>query len=85
MEALSPFKLTPLVAAIAAVLYPTQPAIAQDADELVLEEVFVTATHRVLSLQVVPQSITAFTTVDIERNNLQSLEDLVRALPASAW
>ena len=82
MDALSPFKLTPLVAAIAAVLYPSQAAIAQDTEELVLEEVLVTATHRVLSLQVVPQSITAFTTVDIERNNLQSLEDLVRALPS---
>jgi len=75
-------KLSPLVAAITAVLYPTQPALAQDAEESALEEVIVTATHRELSLQEVPQSITAFTTMDIERNNLQNLEDLVRAIPS---
>ncbi|MFV1998585.1 MAG: TonB-dependent receptor, partial [Acidiferrobacterales bacterium] len=75
-------KLSPLVAAITAVLYPSQPALAQDAEESALEEVIVTATHRELSLQEVPQSITAFTTMDIERNNLQNLEDLVRALPS---
>ncbi len=82
MDRASLYKLTPLVAAIAAVLYPSQPARAQDAGESALEEVIVTATHRELSLQVVPQSITAFTTMDIERNNLQNLEDLVRALPS---
>jgi len=73
--------LTPLAAAIAAVLYPTQPALAQD-DDLVLEEVLVTATLRETTLQVVPQSISAFTSMDIERHNLQSLEDVVRALPS---
>jgi len=79
----SPFKLTPLAAAIAAVLYPIQPAIAQETPEdLVLEEVYVTATLRQTTLQVVPQSISAFTSVDIERHNLQNLEDVVRALPS---
>ncbi len=82
MDRASLYKLSPLVAAIAAVLYPSQPARAQDAEASALEEVIVTATHRELSLQVVPQSITAFTTMDIERNNLQNLEDLVRALPS---
>jgi outer membrane receptor protein involved in Fe transport len=75
-------RLTPLAAAIAAVLYPVQPALAQEYNDPVLEEVIVTAMLRETSLQVVPQSITAFTSEDILRNNLQSLDDLVNALPS---
>jgi iron complex outermembrane receptor protein len=75
-------RYTPLAAAIAAVLYPVQPALAQDAADNVLEEVIVTATLRSTSLQVVPQSIQAFTAVDIEKNNLQNLDDLAKALPS---
>jgi outer membrane receptor protein involved in Fe transport len=73
---------TPLAAAIAAILYPIQPALAQEYDDPVLEEVLVTATLRETNLQVVPQSITAFSGADIERNNLQTLEDIVAALPS---
>jgi outer membrane receptor protein involved in Fe transport len=61
---------TPLAASIASVLYPVTYANAQDAeaDEAnVLEEVIVTATLREVGIQDVPQSIQAFTTVDIER------------------
>jgi outer membrane receptor protein involved in Fe transport len=77
-------RLTPLAAAIAAVLYPVHPAFAQDrdADNPVLEEVIVTATMREANIQTVPQSITAFSTVEIQRANLQTLEDAVRALPS---
>jgi iron complex outermembrane receptor protein len=75
-------RLTPLAAAIAAVLYPIQPALAQDDNDLVLEEVIVTATLREVNIQSVPQSIMAFTTTEIQRANLQSLDDLVRALPS---
>jgi len=74
-------RLTPLAAAITAVLYPIQPALAQD-ENPELEEVIVTATFRETSLQVVPQSITAFTAADIEKNNLQTLDDIVAALPS---
>lgn len=77
-----PYRLTPLAAAVAATLYPVQYALAQDIDETVLEEVIVTATLRATSLQVVPQSITAFTGADIQRNNLQTLADMVGALPS---
>lgn len=78
---------TPLAAAIAAILYPIQPALAQEQDQeqetdRVLEEVIVTATLREMSLQDVPQSITAFTTMDIERNNFQTMDDIVKALPS---
>jgi iron complex outermembrane receptor protein len=78
-------RLTPLAAAIAAVLYPIQPALAQDQgakENIVLEEVLVTATMREANLQSVPQSIMAFTTVDIQKANMQNLDDLVRALPS---
>ena len=75
-------KLSPIAAAIAASLYPVQYALAQEYDDPVLEEVLVTATLREVSLQVVPQSITAFTGADIQRNNLQTLEDMVGALPS---
>ena len=76
--------MTPLAAAIAAVLYPIQPALAQDQDEdnPVLEEVIVTATLREVNIQSVPQSIMAFTSQEIQRANLQTLDDLVRALPS---
>ena len=80
-------RVSPLAAAIAAVLYPIQPALAQDQDETseasgVLEEVLVTATFRETNLHTVPQSIMAFTSVEIQTANLQNLDDLVRALPS---
>jgi outer membrane receptor protein involved in Fe transport len=75
-------RITPLAAAITAVLYPVQAAIAQEYEDPVLEEVIVTATLRETNLQVVPQSITAFSNADIVRNNLQTLEDIVSALPS---
>jgi len=78
-------RITPLAAAIAAVLYPMQPALAQDQeyeDSPMLEEVLVTATMREVNLQRVPQAITAFTAVDIQRANFQNLDDVVKALPS---
>lgn len=75
---------TPLAASIASVLYPVINANAQDEEgsEGVLEEVIVTATLRAVSIQDVPQSIQAFTTVDIERNNFQSFTDIANAIPS---
>jgi len=76
---------TPLAASIASVLYPGTSAIAQDeqvVDETVLEEVIVTATLREVNMQDVPQSIQAFSTVDIERNNFQSFNDIANAIPS---
>ena len=83
MNSQSTFKLAPLTLAIAAALYPVQVVMAQEEkDDLVLEEVLVTATMRETSLQVVPQSITAFTSEEIKSRNLQTLDDLVAALPS---
>ena len=79
-----PYQLTPLTAAIATVLYPAHAVVAQEAENPVLEEVLVTATMRETSLQVVPQSIMAFTGEELMRSNIQSLDDLVNALPSLA-
>ena len=76
-------RTTPLAAAIVAALYPATGALAQRADEgSRLEEIIVTATRRELNLQTVSQSITAFTTDDIEKQAFQSTQDIVNALPS---
>jgi outer membrane receptor protein involved in Fe transport len=73
---------TPLALAIIAVLYPTANALAQQAEVRRLDEVVVTATRREINVQNVPQSITAFSTDDIEQQAFQSLADVVNALPS---
>ncbi len=78
------YKMTGLAGAVMGALYPAGPAFAQDESELdkYIEEVIVTATKREVNLQDVPQSITAFTTVDIEKNAFKDMTDYVRALPS---
>ena len=76
------FAMTPLAAAVVAALLPTAPALAQDDDPRELDEIIVTATKRALNLQDVGQSITAFSTADIEKMGIKSMEDYVRALPS---
>jgi outer membrane receptor protein involved in Fe transport len=74
-----------LAGAILAALYPASYVAAQEAAAErtgALEEVLVTATKRSISLQDVPQSITAFTTVDIQKNAFKNMADYVRALPS---
>jgi outer membrane receptor protein involved in Fe transport len=77
-------RMTPLAAAIFAVLYPATGALAQRAasDGARLEEVVVTATRREQNLQDVAQSVTAISTEDIEKQAFQSLDDVVGALPS---
>ncbi len=76
------FVATPLSAAIVAALSPAAPVLAQDDDAGGIEEIVVTATKRALNLQDVGQSITAFSTKDIEKMGIKSMEDYVRALPS---
>ncbi len=78
---------SPLALAVAAALYPAAAAFAQAAkaddsrsDEL--QEIVVTATRRELNLQDVAQSITAFSSTDIQKYAIQDLEDVVGALPS---
>jgi iron complex outermembrane recepter protein len=76
--------MTPLTAAIFAVLYPASMTMAQQAgsDALRLEEIVVTATRRDVNLQNVGQSVTAFSTADIEQQAFQGVADVVAALPS---
>lgn len=76
--------MTPLTAAIFAVLYPASMTMAQQAGpgELRLEEIVVTATRRDANLQNVGQSITAFSTADIEKQAFQGVADVIAALPS---
>ena len=76
------FVLTPLAAAVMTALSPVTPALAQDDADRSLDEIIVTATKRELNLQDVPQSIVAFSTEDIEKMGIKSMEDYVRALPS---
>src|SRR5262245_45963351 len=76
-------RTTPLATAIVAALHPGSAALAQRADESGrLEEIVVTATRRELNLQTVSQSITAFSTDDIEKQAFQNTQDIVNALPS---
>ena len=77
------YRLTPLAAAMVGALNPVSAAIAQESDESgQLEEIVVTATRRAANLQDVAQSITAFTTADIERQAFQNMEDYMKSLPS---
>ena len=55
---------------------------AQDSDDenKGLEEVIVTGTKRAMSIQDVSQSITAFTTADIEKQGLLNMEDYAKSI-----
>jgi len=77
-------RMTPLAAAVFAVLYPAAAALAQQApaDATKLEQVVVTATRRNENLQDVAQSITAISTEDIEKQAFQNLPDVIGALPS---
>ena len=79
-------RITPLAAAIFAVLYPASAALAQEtappASGTRLESVTVTATRRDEKLQDVGQSITAISTEAIEKHALQNLSDAIGALPS---
>src|SRR5215218_5487267 len=76
--------VSPLTAAILAVLYPASLTLAQGANPSAtrLEEIVVTATRRDLNLQNVAQSVTAFSTADIEKYAMQGAADVVAALPS---
>ncbi|MCH7822135.1 MAG: TonB-dependent receptor [Proteobacteria bacterium] len=76
------FVLTPLAAAMVVAMSPGAPALAQDNEAGGLEEIIVTATKRELNLQDVGQAIIAFSTADIEKMGIKSMEDYIAALPS---
>ncbi len=71
------FQLTTLSAAIASALVSTYTC----AQEVLLEEVVVTATRRSESLQDIPINITALSSALIERDRLTNLSDVARVVP----
>ena len=76
--------LSPLTAAILAVLYPVSATLAQGTapESAQLEEIIVSATRRDLNLQNVAQSVAAFSTADIEKLAMQGTADVISALPS---
>ena len=77
------FAMTPLAAAVVAAMNPGSAAQAQDNDEYGgIDEIIVTATKRSLNIQDVPQSITAFSTAEIERRGLLDMADIAHNLPS---
>jgi iron complex outermembrane receptor protein len=74
--------VTPLAAAVFAALYPALISAQERSQSGRLEEIVVTATRRELDLQNVAQSVTAFSTADIEKQAFQSVEDVIGALPS---
>lgn len=88
METYNRKLLTPLAGAIAAALYPGASAVAQDAQddqeasELALEEVIVTATKREVSIQDIPMSIQAITQETLAAMGAKTMEDYARFVPS---
>ncbi len=78
------FKLSPVAASVVAALSPAGAAVAQDNDERagVLDEIIVTATKRSMNIQDLAQSIAALTNEDIERQGLNTMEDIIKAIPS---
>jgi outer membrane receptor protein involved in Fe transport len=76
--------MSPLTAAILAVLYPGALTLAQgaSAESGQLEEIVVTATRREANLQTVAQSVTAYSTADIEQQAFRGTPDIIAALPS---
>ena len=75
---------TTLGAAVAAAVGAT-PALAQQEHAIGIEEITVTATKRAESMQDIPMTIQAFSSEDITRQNLFSLEDYTRFVPSMSY
>ena len=74
--------MTPLAAAVVAALSPTEAVFAQEDDDFGIEEIIVTATKRSTSIQDVAQSISAFSTMEIERRGILDMADIATNLPS---
>jgi outer membrane receptor protein involved in Fe transport len=76
------YSLTPLAAAVVAALSPTEAVVAQEEDDSAIEVIIVTATKRQESIQDVPQAISAFSTLEIERRGILDMADVATNLPS---
>ena len=75
------YVLTPLAAAVVGALSPISGTVAQESD-LRIDEIIVSATKREMSLQDVPQSIQAISNSEIQKQALNSMEDIAKAVPS---
>ena len=74
---------TPVAGAIAAILYPSLQAVAQDdTDSLALDEIIVTATKRAMSVQDIPFTIQALTADTLKAIGAKNMEDYARFIPS---
>ena len=80
--AINQYTMTPLAVAVVGVLNPASAVLAQDTEDLGIEEIVVTATKRSISIQEVAQSITAFSTAEIARRGIQDMADVAINLPS---
>ena len=80
--AIKHFAMTPLAVAVVGALNPGSPALAQETENLGIEEIVVTATKRSVSIQDVAQSITAFSTAEISRRGILDMADVAINLPS---
>jgi outer membrane receptor protein involved in Fe transport len=77
------YKLTPAAAAVVSALQPAGTALAQENnDDMVIDEIMVTATKRAMNIQDLAQSITALTEEDISRQGISSMEDIIKSIPS---
>ena len=84
MESQVKFALTPVAGAIAAALYPSLQAVAQDDvdNEGFLDEIIVTSTKRSMNVQDIPATIQAFTAETLKEMGAKSMEDYSRFIPS---
>ncbi|MCP4048310.1 MAG: hypothetical protein GY732_20220, partial [Gammaproteobacteria bacterium] len=72
-----PLEVAILGALTASVAMAQESEAVMERENMMLEEVIVTATKREVSMQEVPQSILAFSTADIERRGMNDMYDVV--------
>jgi len=74
---------TPVAGAIAAALYPSLQAVAQDdTNSVALDEIIVTATKRSMSVQDIPFTIQALTSDTLKAMGAKNMEDYARFIPS---
>jgi outer membrane receptor protein involved in Fe transport len=80
MSSINKFQLLPLTAAVTSAFTATPQAVAQE--ELMLEEIIVTARKRTESVQDIPASIQAISGADIKAMGANGMEDFTRFMPS---
>lgn len=75
------YTVSPVAAAVAAALSPGI-SVAQDSDNVALDEIIVTATKRSVSIQDIPASVQAITQESLTAMGAKTMEDFTRFIPS---